>query len=179
MKPFALAVLLSFSAACAPGDAPASPGTESFADMPNPASVFCEDQGGMLEIRTGADGGQTGACIFADGSECEEWAYFRGECTPGESAPPPVAPTVAPQPMQLQIFVPEDGGIVTAQQQRVAGVASPAAVVTVNEELLIAADDGSFETTIALEEGPNLIEVVASNASGTEAFVTLTVIFEP
>lgn len=48
----------------------------------NPASKFCEDQGGRLEIRT-TEAGQTGYCIFDDGSECEEWAYYRGECSPG------------------------------------------------------------------------------------------------
>lgn len=52
------------------------------ADMPNPASVYCEGQGYKIEIRTAADGSQSGACIFPDGSECDEWAYFRGECAP-------------------------------------------------------------------------------------------------
>ncbi|MFM7173460.1 MAG: DUF333 domain-containing protein [Caldilinea sp.] len=37
--------------------------------------------GGTLEIRQG-EGGEVGYCVFADGSECEEWALFRGECTP-------------------------------------------------------------------------------------------------
>ena len=55
-------------------------GAEAPLGMPNPASVFCEEQGGRLDIRTGADGGQFGVCIFADGSECEEWAFYRGEC---------------------------------------------------------------------------------------------------
>jgi putative hemolysin len=39
--------------------------------MLNPASVYCEEQGGKTEIRTQDDGGQYGACIFPDGSECE------------------------------------------------------------------------------------------------------------
>jgi len=51
-------------------------------NMPNPASVYCAEQGGTLEIRTAADGSQAGVCLFADGSECDEWAYFRGECKP-------------------------------------------------------------------------------------------------
>jgi putative hemolysin len=51
--------------------------------MANPASVYCEEQGYTLEIRTGADGGEYGVCLFPDGTECEEWAYFRGECAPG------------------------------------------------------------------------------------------------
>jgi len=50
------------------------------ADMPNPASAYCEQQGYRLEIRTAVDGSQAGYCIFPDGSECDEWAYFRGEC---------------------------------------------------------------------------------------------------
>lgn len=47
--------------------------------LTNPASVHCEEQGGTLEIR---EGGSVGYCIFDDGSECEEWAFFRGECPP-------------------------------------------------------------------------------------------------
>ncbi len=46
----------------------------------NPASVYCVQSGYRLEIRTGADGGQHGACLFPDGTECEEWAFFRNEC---------------------------------------------------------------------------------------------------
>ncbi len=59
---------------CAPATPPAS--------MHNPASAFCEQQGYTLEIRTAPDGSQAGFCIFPDGSECDEWAYFRGECQP-------------------------------------------------------------------------------------------------
>jgi putative hemolysin len=52
------------------------------AGLPNPASVFCEERGGMVEIRSDAEGGQVGYCVFPEGSECEEWAYYRGECVP-------------------------------------------------------------------------------------------------
>jgi putative hemolysin len=54
-------------------------------NMPNPASVYCEQNGGTLEIRTAADGSQSGVCVFPDGSTCDEWAYFRGECAPAAS----------------------------------------------------------------------------------------------
>jgi putative hemolysin len=50
--------------------------------LPNPASAFCEQQGNTHEIRTASDSSQAGICIFPDGSECDEWAYFRGECIP-------------------------------------------------------------------------------------------------
>ncbi len=51
--------------------------------LPNPASAFCEEQGGTIEVRESVDG-QYGVCVFNDGSECDEWAFFRGECKPGD-----------------------------------------------------------------------------------------------
>ena len=45
----------------------------------NPASKFCIDNGGKLDIRTADDGSQTGYCTI-NGKECEEWALMRGEC---------------------------------------------------------------------------------------------------
>jgi len=50
----------------------------------NPASTFCIQNNGKSEIRTNADMSQTGFCIFTDNSECEEWAFFRKECVPGD-----------------------------------------------------------------------------------------------
>jgi putative hemolysin len=49
-------------------------------NMANPASVYCEQQGNKLEIRTASDSSLNGICVFPDGSTCDEWAYFRGEC---------------------------------------------------------------------------------------------------
>jgi len=66
-----------FNGECAPGDSIEETG------MPNPASVFCEDQGGTLELRETA-AGTAGFCLFDDGSECEEWEFFNGECQPGD-----------------------------------------------------------------------------------------------
>jgi len=48
----------------------------------NPAAANCEMEGYRYQIRTTADGSQYGVCIFPDESECEEWAFFRGECAP-------------------------------------------------------------------------------------------------
>ncbi|MBM3126560.1 MAG: DUF333 domain-containing protein [Chloroflexi bacterium] len=61
------------------------------ANMPNPASAFCEQQGNRLEIRTAADGSQSGVCILPDGGECDEWAYFRGECGPASPTASPAS----------------------------------------------------------------------------------------
>jgi putative hemolysin len=50
------------------------------AQLANPAAVFCEEQGYSSEIRTAADGSQYGVCVFSNGTECDEWAFFRGQC---------------------------------------------------------------------------------------------------
>jgi putative hemolysin len=52
------------------------------AGLPNPAAAYCEEQGYTLEIRTNSDGGQYGVCKFPDGTECDEWAFYQGECGP-------------------------------------------------------------------------------------------------
>jgi putative hemolysin len=57
----------------------------SAAGLANPASVFCRQNGGELEMRPDSAGNVAGICVFADGSECDEWAYFRAECKPGDS----------------------------------------------------------------------------------------------
>ncbi|MCX6027860.1 MAG: YbaY family lipoprotein [Chloroflexi bacterium] len=62
------------------------------AEMANPASVNCTDKGGQLKIEKDAQGGEVGICIFPDGSQCEEWAFTRGECKPGQK---PVAPNAS------------------------------------------------------------------------------------
>ena len=73
----------------ADGVTPAAPTiAPTMSTLPNPASVYCEQQGYTLQIRTAADGGQTGVCIFPDGSECDEWAYYRGECLPATTTTP-------------------------------------------------------------------------------------------
>lgn len=43
----------------------------------NPASVYCEENDGTLNL-------EEGLCMFDDGSYCEQWSYFRKECQPGE-----------------------------------------------------------------------------------------------
>ena len=42
----------------------------------NPASVYCTEQGGKLEMREGA-GGTAGYCHLPDGRVLEEWELYR------------------------------------------------------------------------------------------------------
>jgi putative hemolysin len=99
---FTLFILVGtvLSASCSPKQT--SPTTAP--NMANPASVYCEQNGGKLDLRQDASGGVAGVCVFPDGSECDEWAYFRGECKPAEATPseaPTSAPTEFPTPRPI------------------------------------------------------------------------------
>ena len=65
----------------------------STSNLANPASVYCAQNGGASKIVTAADGSQSGLCAFPDGSQCDEWAYYRGTCSPvnGTTTPMPLA----------------------------------------------------------------------------------------
>jgi hypothetical protein len=45
----------------------------------NPASQYCTAQGGTLEMIEG-EGGTAGVCVLADGTRCDEWQFYRGQC---------------------------------------------------------------------------------------------------
>lgn len=82
-----VALLCLLPAACGRAAPPtAAPGG---AGIPNPAAAYCEQQGYRWEVRTAADGSQSGVCIFSDGRACDEWAFFRGECGPQQAVPYP------------------------------------------------------------------------------------------
>ena len=44
----------------------------------NPASVYCVQQGGRIEI-VSTDKGEVGWCILPDGRRIEEWEFFRSK----------------------------------------------------------------------------------------------------
>lgn len=83
-------VVIVLSASCSPRPVNPTPAT----NMPNPASVYCKQNGGRLDLRQDATGGVAGICVFPDGSSCDEWAYFRGECGLAEQKNPTPAMTV-------------------------------------------------------------------------------------
>jgi hypothetical protein len=94
---------------------------------------------------------------------------------------PVVSPTTMIQESELwlQITSPLDEAVVTLPQVEVTGSAPAGSVISVNEDILIVGADGQFKTTIALEEGPNLIEIIASDENGNETSALLTVTYEP
>lgn len=56
---------------------------ESEESLANPASANCLKRGGKLSFIE-ETAGTLGICQFDDGSECEEWKFFQGECQVGQ-----------------------------------------------------------------------------------------------
>ena len=54
-----------------------------------PAAQYCAITGGTYAV-TGESNtdNEQGTCTFKDGSQCDAWAYYNGECSPGATASP-------------------------------------------------------------------------------------------
>jgi hypothetical protein len=51
--------------------------------------------------------------------------------------------------------------------------------VTVNDDIIVVGADGRFQSTVQLAEGPNVIEILASDLEGNEASLEITVTYAP
>ncbi len=90
-----------------PSTAPGATG----ASVANPAAAFCEIRGYRLQQVVVDDGSQSAICIFPDGSQCDEWAYYRGQCGPAT----PVPQTENKAVEACKIVVARDTGINASQ----------------------------------------------------------------
>jgi len=92
-------------------------------------------------------------------------------------------PTPTPTALFLELTQPADGAEVTTNSINVTGKTIPGAVVSASiDEAVEIADveqDGNFSVTVMLEEGPNLIEVIASDQQGNEKSSSIAVIYIP
>jgi hypothetical protein len=79
----------------------------------------------------------------------------------------------------LQVLSPQDEAVINTPQVDVIGSAPAGTVVSVNDEILIVGDDQQFKTTMSLDDGPNLIEILASDENGDEMSLLVTVTYEP
>jgi putative hemolysin len=65
------------------------------------AARYCAITGGAYAV-TGNSGtaDEQGTCAFKDGSQCDAWDYYNGECAPG-AAPAPAGTTIQPLTMEV------------------------------------------------------------------------------
>jgi hypothetical protein len=105
-----------------------------------------------------------------------------GAATPG----PDAAATEVLPPLQMgsgdlavRLLAPHDGEIFEAADILVIGEARPGIVLSVNDSLAVADAQGKFSIPIHLEEGTNLLEIIASNEGGDQISATLVVSYLP
>jgi Glucodextranase, domain B len=103
--------------------------------------------------------------------------------TQTSTSTPVASPTTAPANLFLTVTAPQNESILSSANIAVEGITSPGAVVSVSVDGNLAIADvdatGNFEAMISLVEGPNFIEVVASDQQGHEESATITVIYVP
>lgn len=111
------------------------------------------------------------------------------------TAPPPQPPptsTPTPTPTEaaaltpgederlfIEIAEPADESVVSTGTVAVRGSTTADAVVSVNGVVVEVDAQGSFEAIVTLEEGPNLIEVVASDLTGAGESIDIVVVYIP
>ncbi len=99
---------------------------------------------------------------------------------PPEKVTPPPIPEPTPKPeFFLTVTEPADNSIINADKVEVRGRTTPGAVVSVNGELAEVDEEGNFTMIVVLEEGPNIIEVIASDLEGNQESCVLVIIYVP
>ena len=114
------------------------------------------------------------------------------EPTPTATPSPTVTPVVTPGPtptpgvgveiptgLFLRITNLPKESVVRIPTVSISGTTTPDAVVSVNGVLVDVDGEGNFTSTVALEEAPNVIEVVASDFQGNKVSAVLTIIYIP
>lgn len=81
--------------------------------------------------------------------------------------------------LTVNLLEPQDGDTVDIAVVTVQGEAPPETVVSVNDDILVVGADGHFESNVALEEGPNVVEIVASDLAGNEVSFVVPVAYQP
>jgi Glucodextranase, domain B len=92
-------------------------------------------------------------------------------------------PTTTPAALFLRITSPQDQSTVSTANVTLNGNTIPGAVVSVSvDNNVVIADidqNGNFQTVVTLEEGPNFIEVDASDPLGNQVSANVSVIYAP
>lgn len=79
----------------------------------------------------------------------------------------------------MEVSTPADDGLTDDADLEVVGRASPDATVSVNGLLTSRGPEGEFTLDLQLDEGPNLLEIIATDLTGRHQEIVRTVIYVP
>jgi hypothetical protein len=106
----------------------------------------------------------------------EEQTGFEGTSAPIST---PIVVESADASLWIKIDYPEDGAVVDSPELEIRGSASNGTVISINDDILYVETGETFLDKIDLDEGANIIEIVASDDTGNEVQLFLTIYFEP
>ncbi len=92
--------------------------------------------------------------------------------------PSPTSTEYTSGSLWLRLSSPQDGDVVAQPVINVTGQAPAETVISLNDDILVVPADGNFSIPVTLDEGPNVLELVASNIDGDEIDLVLTVVYE-
>lgn len=98
-------------------------------------------------------------------------------CQTEQLSEPSVTTNANGDSLNLTLTAPPDGLETSQSSVGVMGETALDAIVTVNGESVTVDDQGLFQTDVSLEEGPNLIEVVASQILGDASQAARVTVF--
>ena len=73
----------------------------------------------------------------------------------------------------------DENRVIRSETALLRGITSVGAIVSVNGVILEVQYDGTFELTLILDEGPNIVDVVASDLDGSQVNSSLVIISIP
>ena len=82
-------------------------------------------------------------------------------------------------PLAVTLTSPADEAVIDAPQVDVVGRAPADTVISINDTITVVEASGQFSVSVPLQEGPNELDVVASDRAGNQASSRLIVTYEP
>jgi hypothetical protein len=98
---------------------------------------------------------------------------------PSPATVPPASGPTGSGTLRLHILSPMDGGVVNTPTVEIVGQTVAGAVVSIGDDILIANPDGTFKHIVSLQDGPNVIEILASDAQGNQTQIFFSIFYEP
>jgi len=95
------------------------------------------------------------------------------------ATPTAPTPTETPDTLFLNVASPANESVVSAKEVEVKGQTTPDAVVTVDSQIAEVDATGGFAVKVTLEEGPNTIELLASDFQGNQVSQVIMVVYVP
>ena len=99
--------------------------------------------------------------------------------TPEARSSPSASTVLTSGSLKVVISSPADETVVSVPSVDVIGQAPSDTVITVNDAIAVVNESGQFFMTVPLDEGPNDLAILASDAQGNQASARLIVTYDP